>query len=80
MLATSMSNFGIAGLLVLALLVLWILIPFAVFGIKGLLRQLVEEQRRTNALLSQLTSGANGELASKVAIPEFKQPGGFLGR
>ena len=32
--------------------ILWILVPFAVFGIKGLLRRQIEEQRRTNELLA----------------------------
>ena len=36
----------------LILTVLWILVPFAVFGIKSLLRQLIAEQRRTNDLLT----------------------------
>ncbi|WP_282257492.1 hypothetical protein [Stenotrophomonas sp. PS02301] len=33
---------------------LWIFVPFAIFGIKGLLRQLVAEQRRTNEILSRV--------------------------
>ena len=36
----------------LILSILWILVPFAVFGIKPLLRQLIAEQRRTNDLLT----------------------------
>ena len=36
----------------LVLAILWILVPFAVFGIKGLLRRQIEEQRRTNELLA----------------------------
>ncbi len=36
----------------LVLSILWILVPFAVFGIKGLLRRQIEEQRRTNELLA----------------------------
>ena len=32
--------------------VLWILVPFAIFGIKGLLKQLIAEQRRANDLLT----------------------------
>lgn len=47
------------GLLVVALLtilavvvlVLWILMPFAVFGSRRLLRALLSEQQRTNTLL-----------------------------
>lgn len=36
--------------------VLWILMPFAVFGIKGLLRQAIQEQMMTRQLLEQLLS------------------------
>lgn len=42
----------VAGIFALILTVLWILVPFAVFGIKPLLRQLLAEQRRTNDLLT----------------------------
>lgn len=38
----------------LVLSVLWILVPFAVFGIKGLLRRQIEEQRRSNELLATI--------------------------
>ena len=38
----------------LVLSILWILVPFAVFGIKGLLRRQIEEQRRTNEWLATL--------------------------
>jgi len=42
---------AIVGLIVL---VLWVLLPFALFGVKPLLRQLVHEQRRTNELLYRM--------------------------
>lgn len=38
-------------LLAFVVAVLWILMPFAVFGTKDLLRQLLREQKRTNELL-----------------------------
>lgn len=34
--------------------VLWILLPFAVFGLKDLVRETLHEQRRTNELLERL--------------------------
>lgn len=34
--------------------VLWILMPFAVFGTKDLLKQLLREQKRTNELLQAI--------------------------
>lgn len=33
------------------LAVLWFLLPFAVFGVKQLLTELIAEQKKTNALL-----------------------------
>jgi hypothetical protein len=57
---------GFAELMVLAylfaivLLVLWCVLPFAVFGIKGRLDKLLEEQRRTNELLAQLLRARGG--------------------
>ncbi|RRN78332.1 MULTISPECIES: hypothetical protein [Pseudoxanthomonas] len=51
--ATGMNALMIAAaIFALILTVLWILVPFAVFGIKSLLRQLIAEQRRTNDLLT----------------------------
>jgi hypothetical protein len=39
-------------LLISVMAVIWLLVPFAVFGIKGLLRELLAEQKRTNELLT----------------------------
>lgn len=55
-----MEAFGIFGVL-LALLgvviaVLWVFMPFAIFGLKDLTRDLIREQRRTNDLLEKLTA------------------------
>lgn len=55
-----MEAFGIFGVL-LALLgvviaVLWVFMPFAIFGLKDLTRDLIREQRRTNELLEKLTT------------------------
>lgn len=52
--AVDAIGFGllIAGLLLaLVLAVLWTLMPFAIFGTKDLLRELIREQRRTNEIL-----------------------------
>ncbi|WP_296280294.1 hypothetical protein [Pseudoxanthomonas sp.] len=47
---------GSFGLLIMlfcaAVAILWIVLPFAVFGIKGRLDDLIAEQRRTNELLA----------------------------
>jgi uncharacterized protein YoxC len=42
--------------------VLWILLPFAVFGTKDLIREQLAEQKRTNELLSQLAQHAGRDL------------------
>jgi hypothetical protein len=48
------SLFGVGVLFLIALAVLWFLLPFALFGTKPLLRDLLSETRRTNALLDEL--------------------------
>ncbi len=48
---------GLAGLSMMASLffvilgILWILVPFAIFGIKPLLKDLIQQQERTHKLL-----------------------------
>ncbi|MBI3707296.1 MAG: hypothetical protein HY246_06415 [Proteobacteria bacterium] len=44
----------VLSLLAIAIAVLWILMPFAIFGTKPLLQQVIDQQRRTNELLTQL--------------------------
>lgn len=50
--------YGFALIAALVLVVCWTVLPFAVIGTKRLLRQVVDEQRRTNALLQQLADHA----------------------
>lgn len=38
----------------MVLLILWIALPFSVFGAKELIRQSIEEQERTNELLKTI--------------------------
>ena len=53
--ASGLAAFGLVGtLFLLVLAVLWICVPFAVFGIKPLLRDLIAEQRKTQELLSAI--------------------------
>lgn len=54
-----LTGFGIVGayglfLLLVLLVVLWVAMPFAIFGTKDLLRQLLVEQKKTNRLLEEL--------------------------
>lgn len=53
----------------LVLSILWILVPFAVFGIKGLLRRQIEEQRRTNELLATVAQRQQMFADTYVAAP-----------
>jgi hypothetical protein len=47
--------FGFVGFCFLVVLsILWILVPFAIFGVKPLLRDLLAEQRKANALLMEI--------------------------
>ncbi len=47
--------FLIVFLLLMAfVLVLWVLLPFSVFGMKRLLRQCIQEQKKTNRLLGEM--------------------------
>ncbi len=71
-------NSGGGALLILwvALGLLWLLVPFAIFAIKRLLKQLVDEQKRTNELLAAL--GRREGQGTHVEIPEFRAKNGFL--
>lgn len=55
---------GLTALAIVVFLVIlsivWILLPFAIFGTKPLLRQIASEAQRTNELLDRLSQG--GEL------------------
>lgn len=52
-----MGALGGAGVILvligMVIAVLWVLLPFAVFGIKDLAKELIAEQRKTNTLLTQ---------------------------
>jgi hypothetical protein len=53
--ASGLAAFGLIGTLFFFILaILWLVVPFAIFGIKPLLRELIAEQRRTQALLMEI--------------------------
>ncbi|KWT83872.1 MULTISPECIES: hypothetical protein [unclassified Variovorax] len=54
-------------LIALLIAVLWILMPFAIFGSKPLLRTLIEEQKRTNRLLEELAEATKPPTRSLVS-------------
>jgi len=47
---------------------LWIFVPFAIFGIKGLLREILAEQKRTNEILSR-AHGVSPPLDTPEGLP-----------
>lgn len=63
------------GLLGLVLTVLWIFVPFAIFGIKPLLQDILVELRRANAIAEARTPPGPSRLAPPV---EGEEPQGAL--
>lgn len=50
-----MGAFGLFFLFLwVVLLVLWIILPFYIFGIKGLIKEMLEEQKKTNEFLKDI--------------------------
>ena len=62
----------IFGFFIILLSLLWVLIPFAVFGIKGLLRDLLREVRRNNELQDQIVSETR--LINRARVVEVRDP------
>ena len=56
--AAAASFFGTAALFIffcmVVLLIVWIALPFSIFGVKSLLKQAISEQKKTNKLLKAL--------------------------
>lgn len=49
------GSLGLIGILLLIVVaILWVLMPFAIFGIKDLARAVITQQKTTNKLLEQL--------------------------
>ncbi len=48
----------VAWVFLIILAILWICMPFAIFGTKPLLRQLLAEQKKTNKLLEEAAKRA----------------------
>lgn len=49
---------ALLSLLGIVLCVVWIILPFAIFGTKPLLRELIRETQRTNQLLEQIAASS----------------------
>jgi len=74
---------GTSGLLfalfALILAILWILVPFAIFGIKGLLRDILREQRRANELKEFELTPAQESYAASNEVAAEPEPTGTIG-
>ena len=42
------------SVILIILILLWVILPFSIFGMKGLVREVIEEQQKTNKLLKTL--------------------------
>lgn len=50
-----LGGLGVVGILLLVFIaILWVLLPFAVFGVKDLVSAAIAQQKITNTLLQQL--------------------------
>ncbi|MBI5892569.1 MAG: hypothetical protein HZB79_02775 [Deltaproteobacteria bacterium] len=55
------------------LLILWIILPFYIFGIKGIMKDILEEQKKTNELLKDMLYKKNAADISTNKTNEPKQ-------
>lgn len=59
------EQYGVIGFFVMLFLVvlaiLWFLLPFAIFGTKALLQELIDETKKNNELLSKLVMSSNND-------------------
>jgi len=64
-----MGAFGLLFFLLLfILLILWVALPFSIFGIKDLIREAIEEQKKTNELLQRLLKEKEEMRNEKIEI------------
>ncbi|WP_426805356.1 hypothetical protein [Stenotrophomonas sp. SrG] len=70
------SGSGALVIVWIALGLLWLLVPFAIFAIKRLLQQILAEQKRTNAILAGKDHAGT---PAHPAIPEFQAKKGIFG-
>jgi hypothetical protein len=72
--------FLIGAIFLAIMAVLWFCLPFAVFGIKALLRQILAEQRQTNERLEQLAPRSGYDAPPKPALAQDTPRRSFWGR
>lgn len=59
------------------MLVLWIAMPFSVFGLKGILKEAAAEQKKTNMLLEAVLEAVQSMNEKDKAAGEKKENSGF---
>ena len=59
----------VLGGLAVILMVLWTFLPFAIFGVKGLLTNILDEQRRTTSAVNALKKDVR-----EIAREALKEP------
>ena len=73
---TGPSDVGVAllvlGGLATITMVLWLFLPFAIFGVKGLLKNILDEQRRTTSAVSTLNRDVR-EIAREALQPDHQK-------
>jgi hypothetical protein len=61
--------------LFIILILLWVILPFSIFGIKGLIREVIEEQQKTNKLIIKLLQRKTTEPLSQSEGTEHEERG-----
>lgn len=63
---------AIVWIIAVVIAILWICMPFALFGTKPILRELLAEQRKTNKLLAEAAERARAQAVAPgpTAAPE----------
>ena len=62
----------ILSLLAVVVMILWIFLPFAVFGVKAILKDILAEQRRTTSAVSTLNRDVR-EIAREALQPDSQK-------
>ena len=62
----------ILSLLAVVVMILWIFLPFAIFGVKGILKDILAEQRRTTSAVSTLNRDVR-EIAREALQPDHQK-------
>ena len=63
----------VIGALAMITMTLWIFLPFAIFGVKGLLTNILDEQRRTTAAVNSLRSDFRTVAEKALGEPKRKR-------